>query len=326
MANGEKANGAGRRHGVWVIPSVLLVLVISVSGIVELGFGGVVSDEEPEPELRSAYAIFPIRIPDSLEFSGEKVPLENFDVREALDKELMSNTFFHSQTMRLIKKANRYFPVIESILEEEGVPDDFKYLAVAESGLANVVSPAQAVGFWQIRKGTGNDYGLEINSEVDERYHLEKSTIVACRYIRESFEKYGNWTMAAASYNVGRRGIDRQVDRQKQSDYYNLLLNDETARYLFRILSYKLIIEDPLAYGFHISKKDLYGHIPYRIVEVSESVSDFADFANEHGVNYKMLKYLNPWLRDNKLTISQKKSYELKIMDSDFRSFELGEN
>ncbi|MCA1746890.1 MAG: lytic transglycosylase domain-containing protein, partial [Bacteroidales bacterium] len=181
------------------------------------------------------------------------------------------------------------------------------------------VSPAGAVGFWQLRSGTGMEYGLEINSEVDERYHLEKSTVAACKYLQESFEKYGEWTMSAASYNAGRRGMDRQISRQNEKSYYDLLLNEETARYVFRVLAYKLILEDPSAYGFHISLKDMYQPIPFRVVTINEPVVDFAEFAKEHGTNYKMLKFFNPWLRDNNLTNARRKTYEIKIPLEDAR-------
>lgn len=297
----------------WIVPVLAMIVVVSLISSNKVGFGGTSDNDSPEPKSKSYYVIFPVEQPDSLTFSGEEVPLHYFDVSEALDKELLSNTYFHSQTIRLIKMANRYFPVIEPILAELGVPDDFKYLAVAESGLANVVSPAKAVGYWQIRKGTGMDYGMEINAEVDERYHLEKATRAACKYLKDSYEKYGNWTMAAASYNVGRRGIDRQVERQKQNDYYDLLLNDETARYLFRILSFKLIMEDPANYGFILSKDDLYNPVPYKTVEINGPVANFADFAAEHNTNYKLLKILNPWLRDSMLTNSSGKTYKVRI-------------
>lgn len=308
----QEKRGQGNNK-IWVIPLIIVVSVIAVFSMDKISFGGVADNDPLEPEEKSYYAIFPFEVPDEIAFAGEKVPLEYFDVYEALDRELLSNTFFHSQTLRMIKMANRYFPIIEPILEAEGIPDDFKYLAIAESNLTNAVSPAGAVGFWQLMKGTGQDYGLEINSEVDERYHLEKSTAVACRYIRESYENYLNWTMAAASYNAGRRGIDRQVDRQKEDDYYNLLLNEETGRYIFRILAFKLILEDPSAYGFHLSKQDLYQPVPYDVVLVDGPVTDFADFAKEHGTNYKMLKFLNPWLRDNNLTNSRQLTYEIRV-------------
>lgn len=309
----EQENGGRGNNKLWVIPLIIAVSVIAVFSIDKISFGGAADNDPLEPEEKSYYAIFPFEVPEEIAFAGETVPLEHFDVYEALDRELLSNTFFHSQTLRMIKMANRYFPRIEPILEAEGIPDDFKYLAIAESNLSNAVSPAGAVGFWQLLKGTGQDYGLEINSEVDERYHLEKSTVVACKYIRESYEKYLSWTMAAASYNAGRRGIDRQVDRQKEKDYYNLLLNEETGRYIFRILAFKLILENPSAYGFHLSNQDLYQPVPYDVVFVDGPVADFADFAKEHNTNYKMLKFLNPWLRENNLTNSRQVTYEIRI-------------
>jgi hypothetical protein len=199
------------------------------------------------------------------------------------------------------------------------VPDDFKYLAVAESGLSQAVSPAKAVGFWQLLKGTALDYGLVVNAEVDERYHVGKSTEVACKYLIDSYKKYGNWTMTAASYNVGRRGIDRQVDRQKKENYYDLLLNEETARYVFRVVAFKMIFEDPAAYGFNLSENDLYPEIPVYTVEVDSAVADFADFAAQYDTNYKVLKRLNPWLRDNYLTNSSRRTYEVLLPEKGYR-------
>lgn len=203
------------RHWRWLFPVLIISIAVSTIFICTVGISGDNSNEPVVPAQMGDYVIFPVEVPQELDFAGESVPLQLFDVREALDRELLSNTFFHSQTIRLMKLANRYFPVIEPLLEAQGIPEDFKYMAVAESGLSNVVSPANAVGFWQIRKGTATDYGLEVNSEVDERYHLEKSTIAACKYLKESYEQYGNWTMTAASYNAGRRGIDREIVRQK---------------------------------------------------------------------------------------------------------------
>jgi hypothetical protein len=309
----ETGNRGRGNNRMWVIPLIIVATVVAVFSMEKISFGGVAGNDPVEPEAKSYYAIFPFDVPEQIAFAGEEVPLGYFDVYEALDRELLSNTFFHSQTIRMIKMANRYFPQIEPILAEEGIPDDFKYLAIAESNLTNAVSPAGAVGFWQLLKGTGHDYGLEINNEVDERYHLEKSTVVACRYIKESYENYQNWTLAAASYNAGRRGIDRQLDRQKETDYYDLLLNEETARYIFRILAFKLIMEDPASYGFHLSAQDMYHPIPYDVVTVDGPVPDFSEFAKAHNTNYKMLKYLNPWLRDNNLTNSQGKTYEIRV-------------
>ena len=270
-------------------------------------------------ENEESFVVSGVEIPDQVTFAGEPIPLDLFDVREALDRELLSNTYFHSQTIRLIKMANRYFPLIESVLRNNLVPDDFKYLAVAESGLTQAVSPAKAVGFWQLMKGTAQDYGLEVRQEVDERYHIGKSTQVACEYLIESYRKYGNWTMTAASYNAGRRGVDRQIQRQKKENYYDLLLNEETARYLFRVVAFKLIFENPEAYGFNLSAEELYPEIPVYTVEVDTAVADFADFAHLQGTNYKILKYLNPWLRDNKLTSPGGKTYVITLPEKGYR-------
>ncbi len=255
-------------------------------------------------------------IPDKIDFCGEPVPLNYYDVFESLEREMLVNTYYHSQTILFIKKANRYFPVIEPILKENNIPDDFKFLALAESGLANVVSPAGATGFWQLLEGTALDYGLEVNSEVDERYHIEKATEAASKFLQESFKKYQNWTLVAASYNVGRRGIDRQIERQGEKDYYDLLFNEETARYIFRILAIKLVLNDPAVYGFDIPSKELYKEVPYKEISVNGALPDIGKFAGENGTNYKLLKYLNPWLRDNKLSNPKQREYKIKIPTS----------
>jgi membrane-bound lytic murein transglycosylase D len=265
----------------------------------------------------------PFRLPDSVSFAGEKMPLENFDTRESLERELLITAYRHSLTIVNIKRANRYLPLISNILKEYNIPDDFKYLAVAESDLSNMVSPAGATGFWQIMIETGKEEGLEINTEVDERYDLEKSTKFACEYFLKSYAKYGNWTMAAASYNGGRNGIDDQIDIQHENNYYDLLLSEETARYIFRVVAYKLIITNPAGYGFRIAGKDLYPEIKYFEVKVDTAVSDFSGFARKYGTNYKMLKLLNPWLRKPYLTNKQKKNYTIKIPAEGIRNSEI---
>ncbi|WP_346856960.1 lytic transglycosylase domain-containing protein [uncultured Draconibacterium sp.] len=253
-------------------------------------------------------------IPKKVGFAGEEMPLDRFDVKEALDRELLSNAYFHSQTIRYIKMAPRYFPIIEPILKKNGIPDDFKYLAVAESGFnPRAVSPARAVGFWQLMEGTATDYGLEINKEVDERYHIEKSTNVACAYLKDAYKKFGNWTSVAAAYNRGMTGIQRQMDRQEQEDYYDLLITTETARYVYRIVAIKLILENPEKYNFYISEDEKYPIIPTKEVEITGSVSSFSDFAKQQGISYKVLKDFNPWLRENELTYSGKKRYWVQI-------------
>ena len=268
---------------------------------------------------RDSFIVYGVEMPGKVKFAGEPVPLDLFDVKESLDRELLSNTYFHSQTIRLIKLANRYFPVIEPILKKNLVPDDFKYLAVAESGLSQAVSPARAVGFWQLLKATAQENGLEVGKEVDERYHVAKSTEAACKYLISSYQKYGNWSMTAASYNAGRKGISDQVKRQKKENYYDLLLNEETARYLYRVVALKLIFENPRAYGFNIPENELYPEIPSHTVVVDSTVANFADFAAEHDTNYKILKYLNPWLRDTRLTVGAGESYEIVIPEKGYR-------
>ena len=259
------------------------------------------------------YAIFSIDTPEKLDFAGESVPVDQIDIREALDREILTNTYWQSQTFLFIKRANRFFPVIESVLNKYGVPSDFKYLPIAESGLLNIISPAKATGYWQFLESTAREYGLEVNSEIDERYHIEKSTEAACKFILESYNKYGSWTMAAASYNAGRKGLNTQINRQKETHYYDLLLAEETSRYIFRILSFKLIISNPSDYGFYFEPDDLYPEIPTYDVSVEGEVKDFAEFAKRYGISYKVLKLLNPWLREAFLTNKEGKTYYIKI-------------
>lgn len=296
----------------------LIVFFISVFGFLVLSVfstGKFVNSRE----FKEKYAIFSLHVPNKIEFANEKVPIEFFDVKEGLDRELHVNTYFHSQTIFYLKRATRFFPEIERILKEEGVPDDLKYLSVAESGLTNAVSPSNAVGFWQFLKNTGKEYGLEINQEVDERYDLEKSTRAACKFLKESYKQYGSWAMAAASYNMGVPGLMKQVEVQKEKDYFNLYLNEETARYVFRILAIKLIVENPQLYGFYIDKEDLYPPYSYDTVVVSGSIASWADFAKEHNSNYKLLKLFNPWLRDYGLDNKLKKTYTIRIPQKGFR-------
>ena len=299
--------------GTWLI----FVLVFTLSLVLLFQKKTALSKEtDPEEDIiipEDRYAIFAVDIPTELDFAGEPVPLDQQDIWESLDREILVNTYWQSQTLLYIKRANRYFPTIEKILKKNNIPDDFKYLAVAESGLMNVVSPSQAAGFWQLLEGTAKDYDLETNDEVDERYHLEKATEAACKFLQDSYDKYGNWTLAAASYNAGRRGMDRQMKRQNETDYYDLLLNEETARYVYRILAYKLILSDPAKFGFYLGEKDLYPPVPFYEVTVDGKVNDFSEFANRYDINYKLLKWMNPWLRDTVLNNQNNTSYYLKI-------------
>lgn len=254
-----------------------------------------------------------VGLPTQIDFAGEAAPLTIVDVRERLDREMVINTNMHSSTTLIIKRASRAFPVIEPILKKYGVPDDFKYLAVIESGLVNAVSPAGARGVWQFMPETAKEKGMEVNDFVDERYHLEKSTEAACRYLLEAKNKFGNWTLAAASYNGGMFGINRQLESQQVSDYYDVLLTEETSRYVFRILALKEIMQNPVKYGFDIPKEQLYFPIEIRKIEIDTPITNLSSFAKEIGINYKILKLHNPWLRDKKLENMSNKKYVFEI-------------
>jgi len=295
--------------------SVLFLLIFIILMLIrdERGYTRAGENDDLPDIPDKVYGVFAVPIPDNLDFADEIVPLNQIDVRESLDREILVNTYFHSQTLLYLKRVNRFFPVIESILKKYSIPEDFKYLAVAESGLTNAISPSNAIGYWQFLEGTAKEYGLEVNKEIDERYHLEKSTEAACKYLLESYKRYGNWTMAAASYNAGRKLIDTQIERQKETDYYNLLLGDETGRYIFRILSYKLILSDPASYGFYLGSDDLYHEIPCFEVNIEGSIDDFAAFAKSYGISYKILKFFNPWLRESFLNNTRGKTYFVKI-------------
>ncbi len=272
--------------------------------------------EEPSTNVDDFTApqrIHPVRISGDVYFANELVPLIDQEVRERFDRELLVNTFWHSNTILDYKLANKYFKEIEEILKKNDVPTDFKYLAVAESGLRNVNSPAGASGFWQFLKGTGLEYGLEINNEVDERYDYEKATLAACKYLKDAKAKFGTWTLAAASYNVGMGKLEQRLTEQQVTNYYDLYLNSETSRYIFRILSYKMVFENPKKFGFYFKPSDLYQPFDYKNVEVSKSIPDLAQFAIDNGTSYKMLKVVNPWLTSTKLTISEGNNYIIKI-------------
>jgi hypothetical protein len=272
-------------------------------------------DEAVEASFRDEYKVIPVIIPESMDFAGEAVPLSEIDIRERLDRELTVNTYWQSQTLLSLKKAHRWFPVISPILEEEGVPQDFKYLALIESGLDNIVSPAGAAGFWQILKSTATEGGLRLDEEVDERYHLEKATRFACKYLKTAKEKFGTWTAAAASYNMGMNGYQRQVDSQGSSNYYNLFLNSETSRYVFRILAAKAIVSHPEKYGFYLRNKDLYPTLETFSLRLDTSITDVYQFALQSGINYKLLRRYNPWIRGKKLSVSTGDSLIISLPD-----------
>jgi len=297
----------------------VLILIISIAESFK-GVGN--SDSEASIPNDTIYTNKPYKLPEKVTFAGERMPLENFDTRESLDREILTSAYRHSSTILIIKRANRYLPVIEKILRKNDIPDDFKYLVAAESEYSNMISPAGATGFWQIMKATGIEQGMEINSVVDERYDIEKSTQFACDYFRKSYEKYGNWTLTAASYNSGRSSIDEQISIQQQNNYYDLLLAEETARYIFRVVAYKLVISDPASYGFTIDKDELYPVLRYKEVKVDTAVTSFSTFAEHFGTNYKLLKFLNPWLRKPYLTPKRGKEYIIKIPEKGMRNIE----
>lgn len=285
---------------------ISILIVILVSGILVFGISG----DNKAKVLREGT---PLYFPATVDFAGEAAPLQISDVRERLDRELLVNANLDATTVLIIRRANRYFPIIEPILQQYGVPDDFKYLAVIESGLMNATSPSGAKGFWQFMPDTAREKGMEVNELVDERYHLEKSTEAACKYLLAAKAKFGTWTMAAASYNGGMSGLGRKVDEQKVSNYYDLGLTEETSRYVFRILALKEIMKQPALYGFSIYPTELYPAIPTKNVEVDSTINDLTGFAQSQGINYKILKIHNPWLRDKKLLNPSKKKYEIKI-------------
>jgi len=313
------------RRGKFTVIGVILVFVFiiflyitlsaDIAGCTELTSSD--TYKQDTGMLRSPACQIPI--PEELSFANEDVPLKYFDVRENLDRELQLNTYWHSQTLLILKRANRYFPIIEPILKEKGIPDDFKFLAVAESALSQVVSPSKAVGFWQIVEKTGKELGLEINLEVDERYNIDKSTRAACEFLLKSYNKFGSWTMAAASYNFGRNGIDKQIFRQNNESYYDLVLGEETERYLYRILAMKAIYQNPHKYGFILGKSDLYPPLKYTYVEVDSSIANITLFAEAYNTNYKMIKTFNPWLRENFLTNKTRKKYQILIPERGYR-------
>lgn len=264
-------------------------------------------------DFPQGYRIISPEIPDDLSFAGERVPVENFEVYERIDREFLVNTYWHSSTLLSLKRMNRWFPVIEPILKEYNVPEDFKYVAVIESGLANVVSPAGATGFWQLTEDSAEKYGLEVNSQVDERYNVEKSTEAACKYILDAYAEFKTWTMAAASYNFGTNGIEKQIAKQKTTNYYNLVFGEETSRYIARIIAVKEILSNPRKYGFDLRTRDLYSPLLTTSINIDHTISNLADFAIKNGINYKILKMYNPWLRDTTLTDKSNKIYVIKM-------------
>ena len=299
----------------------IVVLVVGLAAITAI-FVGIralkLAEKRPVSLEQIQLRCNDIEFTEDITFAGERVPLEMFNIRERYEREILSVCYFHSNTMLLVKRSARWFPVIEPILKKYGIPEDFKYLCVTESTLTNAVSPAGAVGFWQFMEATGKEYGLEINKEVDMRYNVEMETEAACRYFLKSYEIYHNWTLVAASFNAGTRRLSKFLKEQKVHSYYDLLLSDETERYIFRILAFKTILSNPEKYGIYVSKSLEYQPFKYKTVVVTESVDSWADFALEHDITYKLLKIFNPWLRDKSLKVKKGEVYEIKIPTKPF--------
>lgn len=302
-----------------VAVGVVVAIAVSIQAVqVAPSKMEVIENIELNDKVTRDYNIYALPLPEHITFAGESVPLDNPDIRERLDREMLVNVYWQSNGLLLFKRANKYFPQIEPLLEKYGLPDDFKYLAVAESALEYKSSPAGASGIWHFLKATGQEYGLEINEYVDERYHLEKATRVAAEYLKKAKARFGSWTMAAASYNAGMAGVSRQMTRQKQDNYYDLLLNDETSRYVFRLLALKEIMENPKKYGFNFEESDLYQQVPTYKVLVDYPVEDWAEWVKPYGINYKILKLHNPWLRDTYLKNASKKEYYIEIPEAGY--------
>ena len=286
--------------------SLAIVTLLFINGIDK-------SITDPVTSTSKTYKIKALKLPKNLNLAGERVPIEKADIRERMDRELLVNTYWQSNGLLLLKRANKYFPVLEPLLKKHGIPDDFKFLALAESAFIDETSSTGAAGMWHFLKSTGTEYGLEINKNVDERYHIEKSTKVAAAYLKKAKKRLGSWTLAAAAYNAGNAGVARRLKAQQVSNYYDAILPDETERYVFRIIALKEIISNPKKYGFVFDQEDLYTLSKTRTVKLDTAITNIASFAKGYGLNYKELKLYNSWLRENKLNNKSRKLYEIKI-------------
>jgi hypothetical protein len=303
-----------------------LAILLSVIKLFSYSVTDTISDSEYDDYFNASYKVLSIHIPKNLNFAGEKVPINDFIVRESMEKELIINTYWQSQSLLIHKRANRWFPVIEPILKQNNIPEDFKYIAIIESQLTNAVSPQGATGFWQLVEPTAKGYGLMINEEVDERYDVERATQAACKYFNEAYKIFNNWTLVAASYNRGMNGIQAAMQKQKVSNYYDLLLTDETARYIYRILAIKEIVSRPKVYGFILRKKDLYPPLSTKKITIDTTINDLAVFAISQKINYRILKTFNPWLRLNTLTNPEKKKYVIEVPKGSINLYDLEGN
>ena len=286
--------------------SITIVTILFFNGMNKDGVSSVVNTHKN-------YKIKALKLPANLDLAGERVPIEIPDVKERMERELLVNTYWQSNGLLLIKRVHKYFPILEPLLKKYGLPDDFKFLALAESGFTDETSTVGAAGIWHFMKKTGKEYGLEINKNVDERYHIEKSTKVAAEYLKNSKERFKSWTLAAAAYNAGNYGVARRLEAQQVTNYYDAKMADETERYIFRILALKEIINNPEKYGFVFDESDLYSSEKTTIIKVDSAITNITAFANRFGMNYKEFKIHNPWLREHHLNNKSRKEYDIKI-------------
>jgi len=286
--------------------SIVIVTILFFNGMNKDGVSSVVNTHKN-------YKIKALKLPANLNLAGERVPVEIPDVKERMERELLVNTYWQSNGLLLIKRVNKYFPILEPLLKKYGLPDDFKFLALAESGFTDETSTVGAAGIWHFMKTTGKEYGLEINKNVDERYHIEKSTKVAAEYLKNSKERFNSWTLAAAAYNAGNYGVARRLEAQQVTNYYDAKMADETERYIFRILALKEIINNPEKYGFGVDESDLYSSEKTITIKIDSAITNITAFANRFGMNYKEFKIHNPWLREHHLNNKSRKVYDITI-------------
>lgn len=301
-----------------IITTVIAVLCVAGADINKVGAQSLFGENMSYP---LSNVILP-ELPTSLSFAGEVVPLHNYDTRESLEREILVTMYMHSRTFQTLLNTKRYFPVIEPIMRKHGIPEDFKYLCMAESGLnPNVVSSAGAAGLWQFMPATGKQYKLLVDKGLDERYDVEKSTEAACKYIKEAYDRLGSWTLAAAAYNLGNAGVTRRMNTQDVQDYYDSFFPEETMRYVFRILSLKLLTENPYNFGYVIAPEQYYHPLTdFREIDVTGAKIEWSKVAKENGTNYKMLRQLNPWIRDYEYNNAAGRTFKVRIPNKGFRT------
>ncbi len=295
----------------FIVPLLIVIAGASILSSRETPQNAQLSQLSGLHRISNHLTVISAESPEDLNFCEERVPLENFDVKERMDLELQKNVYYHSSTVLLLKRRGRYYETFTRILKEQGIPEDMFFLSVAESGLSNAVSPVGAKGFWQFMPATAKHYGLELSGTVDERFHPEKATYAATEYLKDAYRRFGDWTLVAAAYNMGPGGVSRAMRTQEADSYYDLHLNKETSAYVFRILAFKTIMSTPYRYGFNVS--DTYEPIPYREVEVTGNIANLAAYARQNGSNYRMLKLLNPWLISDNLVGEKGKTYSIRF-------------